>query len=232
MPVCSNFSHVLTSPSVRRWSQAHSRATFSGALCGRIWESGSMAGCAMRSLSRALIWCVGLWGSVVLRARDRTASVLCSCSTVVLGACSAYVPWQSPDVMLQELSTMSDVQLACAMVYDVCESCFLLSFSKKLLSVVRIFPFWLTRSCRMAIPYKIAEQPYIGTEGECRVRSSTSRLFEHRMVPSDVWDAKYPTGRPSRGLEIDVSVAVGGFTNGPGPSRNGFCVTEAACSVP
>ena len=80
MPACSNFSHVLTSPSVRCWSQAHSRATFSGALCGRIWESGSMAGCAMRSSSRALIWCVGLWGSVVLRARDRTASVLCSCS--------------------------------------------------------------------------------------------------------------------------------------------------------
>ena len=76
------------------------------------------------------------------------------------------------------------------------------------------------------------EQPYIGTEGEYRVRSSISRLSEHRMVPADVWDAKHPTGRPSRGLEIDVSVAVGGFTNGLGPSRNGFCVTEADCSVP
>ena len=52
------------------------------------------------------------------------------------------------------------------------------------------------------------------------------------MVPAGVWDVKHPTGRPSRGLEIDVSVAVGGLTNGLGPSRNGFCVTEANCRVP
>ena len=66
-----------------------------------------------------------------------------SCALLLLGVCSAHVPWQSPDVMLQELCTMSDVQLACAMLCDVCESCLLLKLSKKLLSVVRIFRFWL-----------------------------------------------------------------------------------------
>ena len=63
------------------------------------------------------------------------------CALLLLGACSARVPWQSPDVMLQELCTMSDVPLACTMLCDVCESSFLFKFSKKLLSVVRFFRF-------------------------------------------------------------------------------------------
>eukprot|EP00966_Prymnesium_polylepis_P100462 2326770-Prymnesium_polylepis.1 len=42
---------------------------------------------------------------------DRNGALL------VLGACSAHVPWQCPDVMLQEFCTMSDVQLACAILY-------------------------------------------------------------------------------------------------------------------
>ena len=37
------------------------------------------------------------------------------CALLLLGTCSAHAPWQSLDVMLQELCTMSDVQLACAM---------------------------------------------------------------------------------------------------------------------
>jgi hypothetical protein len=31
------------------------------------------------------------------------------------------------------------------------------------------------------------------------------------MVSPDVWDAKHPTGRPSGGLEIDVSVVTRPF---------------------
>jgi hypothetical protein len=53
----------------------------------------------------------GSWGvRGVARARsDRI------CALLVLGACSAHVPWQSLDVMLQQLCSMLDVQLACAM---------------------------------------------------------------------------------------------------------------------
>ena len=50
------------------------------------------------------------------------------CALLVLGACSANVPLQSHDVMLQELCTMSDVQLARAILCDVSESSFLLMF--------------------------------------------------------------------------------------------------------
>ena len=44
--------------------------------------------------------------------------------------------------------------------------------------------------------------------GGHRVRSSTSRLPKHRVVPADVCDAQYPVLRPSYGPDIDVTVAV------------------------
>ena len=40
-----------------------------------------------------------------------------------------------------------------------------------------------------------------------RVRSSISRLCEHRMVSPDVCDAKQPVLGPSGGPEVDVTVA-------------------------
>ena len=45
------------------------------------------------------------------------------------------------------------------------------------------------------------------TEASHGVRSSTCRLAEYRMVPSDVCDAKQPVLRTAGGPEVDVTVA-------------------------
>ena len=74
------------------------------------------------------------------------------------------------------------------------------------------------RSSRDPLTFKtsgVVSSRISGTEAEWCVRSSTSRSCEHRMVSPDVWDAKHPTGRPSGGLEIDVSVVTRPFLTSP-----------------
>ena len=110
--------------------------------------AGSLAGYLLRDIARAGLgvrehagyWCAqleqgfhlvyGSWGvRCVLRlALDRT------CDVHVLRACSAYVPLQCSDVMIQVLCTVRDVQLACTIIYYTCKFGSPLKLSKKMLS--------------------------------------------------------------------------------------------------
>ena len=57
------------------------------------------------------------------------------------------------------------------------------------------------------------------TEAGHRVLSSISRLFQHRVTPAGVSDAKGLVRRPSGGPEIDVTVAASAHSN-RGVARN------------